>query len=103
MHLTLYIPPCHVISAVMEIDKRELSYHNPTYITEGNCYFKRLQPEDLGQKRGAGRVQEVISWLEIRCYHYVLMERLMKIQVDWLRHKAFLINEQIVAVVEAVW
>lgn len=28
-----------VISAVMEIDKREPSYHNPTYITEGSFYF----------------------------------------------------------------
>lgn len=56
MHLTLNIQACCVISTIMEIDKRELSYHNPTYITAGNCYFRRLQAKELGETERAGRV-----------------------------------------------
>ncbi len=55
MHLTLHIHTCCVISAIMEIDKRELSYHNPTYKTAGNCYFKRLQAKEMGGIERAGR------------------------------------------------
>lgn len=55
MHLTLYIQPCCVISTIMEIDKRELPYHNPTYITAGNCYFGRLQAKEMGEAVRAGR------------------------------------------------
>lgn len=51
MHLTLYIQACCVISTIMEIDKRDLSYHNPTYITAGNCYFRSLQPEGMGETK----------------------------------------------------
>lgn len=49
MHLTLHIQTCRVISIIMEIDKRELSYHNPTYITEGNSYFRKLKAEKMGR------------------------------------------------------
>lgn len=55
MHLTLYIQPCHFISTIMKIDKRELSYHNPTYITAGNCYFRRLQVKEMSGTEQAGR------------------------------------------------
>lgn len=55
MHLTLYIQSCCVISTIMEIDKRELSYHNPTYITAGNCYFRRLQAKEMGRMERARR------------------------------------------------
>lgn len=55
MHLTLSIQACCVISTIMEIDKRELSYHNPTYITAGNCYFRRLQAKEPGVTGKAGR------------------------------------------------
>lgn len=55
MHLTLHIQACCVISVIMEIDKRELSYHNPTYITEGNCYFGKLKVKEMGGTERAGR------------------------------------------------
>ena len=55
MHLTLNIQACCVICSIMEIDKRELSYHNPTYITAGNCYFKRLQAKEPRGTERAGR------------------------------------------------
>lgn len=55
MHLTLYIQACCVISTIMEIDKRELSYHNPTYTTAGNCYFGSLQAKEMGETERAGR------------------------------------------------
>lgn len=55
MHLTLHIQTCCVISTIMEIDKRELSYHNPTYITAGNCYFRKLQAKEMGGTERAGR------------------------------------------------
>lgn len=55
MHLTLHVQACCVISIIMEIDKRELSYHNPTYITEGNCYFGRLKANEVGRTKRAGR------------------------------------------------
>jgi len=74
MHLTLNIWACCVISTIMEIDKRELSYHNPTYIAV-NCYFRTLQAKEKGKEERAA------SWLEIRCYQAVLMEQLMKMQV----------------------
>lgn len=51
MHLTLYILLCSVICTMMGIDKikkrSELSYHNPIYITVGNCCFKRLQVKEM--------------------------------------------------------
>lgn len=55
MHLTLNIQACRVISTIMETDKREPSYHNPTYITAGNCYFRRLQANERGRTERAGR------------------------------------------------
>lgn len=55
MHLTLYIQACCVISTIMEIDKRDLSYHKATYITAGNCYFWRLQAKEMGETERAGR------------------------------------------------
>lgn len=60
MHLTLHIQTCCVITAIMEIDKkikknfRELSYHNPTYITEGNRHFRELEAEKDGRGGGSG-------------------------------------------------
>lgn len=50
MHLT---PPhihsgCSVISTVMEIDKSEPPYHNPTYITEGGSIFREVEANELG-------------------------------------------------------
>lgn len=100
MHLTLYIQQCHVISSIMEIDKRELSYHNPTYITAGNCYFRRLQVKETGAENR--QEERVASQLQIRCYQAVLMEELMEMQVEAVCREAFFITGQIVAVIMGV-
>lgn len=57
MHLTLHIQACCVISPIMEIDKRVLSYHNPTYIIEGNCYFRKREAEEMGRMEREGGVR----------------------------------------------
>ena len=101
MHLTLYIQACCVISTIMEIDKRDLSYHNPTYITAGDCYFGSLQAKEKGRKR-RGQKESVASWMEIRCYRGVLMEQLVEMQVASARPKTFLITGQIVTVIAGV-
>lgn len=49
MHLTLHIQACCVISPIMEVDKRVLSYHNPTYIIEENCNFRKQEAGDMGR------------------------------------------------------
>lgn len=80
MHLTLHIQACCVISTIMEIDKRELSYHNPTYITAGNCYFRRLQGKEMGGIERAGR-EGCLPGLRSDVIRAVLMKQLMEMQV----------------------
>lgn len=97
MHLTLYIQPCHFISTIMKIDKRELSYHNSTYITAGNCYFRRLQVKEMSGTEQAGRK----SCLPV-ADQMLSMEELTVMQVEAVCRKTFFITGQIVAVIAGV-
>lgn len=79
MHLTLHIQACCVISPIMEIDKRELSYHNPTYITVGNCYFRRLKAKRDGRNREGRKRGSPPGWRS-DVIGAVLMEQLLEMQ-----------------------
>lgn len=76
MHLTLHIQTCRVISIIMEIDKRELSYHNPTYITEGNSYFRKLKAEKMG-RTAEGRESGGCLLVGSDCYRTASINRLV--------------------------
>lgn len=68
----------------MEIDKKkkkkkELSYRNPTYITVGNCYFRKLKVKEIGRLEREEK-PVALGW-EIRCYRTVSIHQLMEMQV----------------------
>lgn len=98
MHLTLYIQPCRVIGTIMEIDNRGLSYHNPTYITAGNCYFGRIQAKEMGGTERAGR-QGCLPAGDQMLSGCIDGATQGETQVASVGRKTFLITGQIVAVI----
>lgn len=98
MHLTLHIQACCVISPIMEIDKRELSYHNPTYITAGNCYFWRLWAKETAGSEGVGREGSLLVGDQMLS-KAVLMAAAHGDLSSFSLSSAFLITCQIVAVI----
>lgn len=53
-----------------------------------NCFFRTLQAKEKGSKKG--QEERLVSWLEIRCYQTVLMERLIEMQAASVCPETFL-------------